>query len=109
VSGLIGCTFPHKGLESSPSPDAKSAYHVEDIATAHVRLEGGLWMTLNLASRAAKADTDWASSCTAASHGSSRRCGEAPPTVAEEGLTIQAITDAVYASAESGREIVLHK
>jgi predicted dehydrogenase len=149
VSGSIGRVFPHKGLESSPSREATSAYDVEDTATAHVRLDGGPWLTLDVAWRADRAepaygyeivgelgtarfdpmsllvqrgaaldeladastaDTDWASSVHRgiAEVVAALRRGDAPPTVVEQALTVQAITDAVYASAESGREIVLH-
>jgi predicted dehydrogenase len=148
VSGSVGRVFPHKGLESSPSAEATRAYDVEDTATAHVRLDGGLWLTLDVAWRADRAepaygyeivgelgtarfdplsllvqrdgelveladasmaDTDWASSV---HRGIARvvaalRRGEVPPTVVEEALTIQAVTDAVYASAGAGREVVL--
>jgi predicted dehydrogenase len=148
VSGSLGRTFPHKGLESSPGPEATSAYDVEDIATAHVRLEGGGWLTLDVAwsadraeplygyeivgelgtarfdplsllvrrdgelvelTAAGDADTDW---ITSVHRGvgevvAALRRGEAPPTPADHGLAIQAITDAVYRSAELGREVEL--
>jgi predicted dehydrogenase len=150
VSGSVGRTFPHKGLEGSPGPDATREYDVEDIASAHVRLEGGMWMTLDVvwsADRAApaygyeivgdrgtarfdplsvlvrregelvellagaEADTDWASSVhrgVAEVVGALRR-GEPPPTILEESLAIQAITDGIYASAAAGREIAIER
>jgi predicted dehydrogenase len=148
VSGSIGRAFPHKGLESSPSEEATRAYDVEDIAAAHVRLEGGIWMTLEVQWRADRAEpafgyeivgergtvcfdpmslrvqrvgelveltdgeepsADWAASVHrgVAEVVAALRRGEAPPTVVDESLAIQAITDAVYASAASGREIEL--
>jgi predicted dehydrogenase len=148
VSGSIGRVFPHKGRESSPSAEATRAYDVEDTATAHVRLDDGMWLTLDVAWRsdraepaygyeivgelgtarfdplsllvqrdgelveladASTADTDWASSVHRGIGAvvAALRRGETPPTAVEEGLTIQAITDGVYASAEAGREVVL--
>ena len=148
VSGSIGRVFPHKGLESSPSPEATRDYDVEDTASAHIRLEGGLWMTLDLSWRAdlaepsygyeivgelgtarfdplsllvqrggelveladpSGADTEWDPSVhrSVAQVVESLRRGEAPPALAEHGVTIQSIADALYASAEAGREVVL--
>jgi predicted dehydrogenase len=55
------------------------------------------------------ADTEWAASVHRgiAEVVAALQRGEEPETVVENGVTIQAITDAVYASAESGREVSL--
>jgi predicted dehydrogenase len=148
VSASVGRTFPLKGAEGSPSPEATLAYDVEDIASAHIRLAGGAWMTLDVAWSADRAeplygyeivgergtarfdplsllvrrdgelvelasedaaDTEWAASVHRgiAEVVAALQRGEEPETVVENGVTIQAITDAVYASAESGREVSL--
>jgi predicted dehydrogenase len=148
VSGSLARAFPHRGLESAPSEEAVRSYDVEDIASAHVRLEGGAWLSLDVQWRAdvrepafgyeivgqrgtarfdplsllvqrdgellefgdpSEADTDWPSSVHrgVAEVVAALRRGEAPPTLPEEGLIVQSITDALYASAQAGRESVL--
>lgn len=148
VSGSVARAFPHRGLESAPSAEAVRDYDVEDIASAHVRLEGDCWLSLDVQWRAdvgeaafgyeivgergtarfdplsllvqrdgalveladpADADTDWPSSVHrgVAEVVDALRRGEVPPTPAVQGLVVQSITDAVYASATAGREIIL--
>ncbi len=146
VSGSLARAFPHKGLESSPSAEATAAYDVEDIASAHVRLEGGMWMAVDVQWCAdlpearfsyeivgergtarfdplsllvqrdgelvelmedVQADVDWASSVHrgVAEVVAALGRGEPPPTIVEEALAVEAITDGLYVSAETGREV----
>jgi predicted dehydrogenase len=46
VSASAGTFFPRKRGRTAPSEAAAAAYDVEDIVSAHVRFEGGFWMTI---------------------------------------------------------------
>jgi predicted dehydrogenase len=46
VSASGRTVFPRKRANTAPTPEAASAFDVEDLVSAHVRFEDGFWMTV---------------------------------------------------------------
>jgi predicted dehydrogenase len=46
VSASAATVFPRKRRRTAPTAAAAAAYDVEDLISAHVRFEGGFWMTI---------------------------------------------------------------
>jgi predicted dehydrogenase len=154
VSASATTAFPLKRRWTAPTPEAAAAYDVEDLVSAHVRFEGGFWLTLEGAwvwdrpgwdysfelqaenallefdplrvTRESEGELldatprierpiDWAVDFPlsvgreiADVVGAVRE--SRPPVVRpEEALIVQAITDAVYRSAETGVEVQVER
>ncbi|MBI2941774.1 MAG: Gfo/Idh/MocA family oxidoreductase [Chloroflexi bacterium] len=148
VSASMTTRFPASRGDSAPSPEVRATYDVEDLFSAHVRLAGERWLTLEGAwgydsladhygfdlsathgritfdplsviverdgkpvdvTPAGVADADWPRSVWAEIGDMvlAAREGHTSPTLVtpEQALTVQRIQDAIYQSAESGREV----
>ena len=150
VAGSTHKTFPLKRRETAPTPEARDAYDVEDIAAAHIRLSDGAtlmlegtWahereqshysfemicekgtLTLDPLSvlideegkivdrtpdefKTAAATDGWSESVSEeiARFVTAIRAGHAPSQSPREIRNLQCIQDAIYASAQSGREV----
>ncbi len=140
--------FPESRGTTAPSPEARAAYDVEDLVSAHVRLAGGRALTLEAAwcydilqprygfeliggrgllqfdplaliverdgapadvTPLGVADTDWGASVAREIDDvvDAVRHGRVPLVAAEQALTVQRLSDALYESAAAGREIQL--
>ena len=148
VAGSTHKTFPHKRRETAPTPEAREAYDVEDIAAAHVRLADGATLILEgtwaherkkshysfemicergtltldpvsvLVDEAGEivdrtpeefneAADGWGASVNRelARFATAIRTGSAPAQSPREIRNLQRIQDAIYESAQSGREV----
>jgi predicted dehydrogenase len=154
VSASATTVFPRKRRRTAPTPEAAAAYTVEDLVSAHVRFDGGFWMTVEGAwiwdrpgwdysfelqtedallefdplrvtveSEEGLVDAtpqterpiDWAVDFPLsvgreiADVVAAVRDGGPPVVKAEEALVVQAITDAIYRSAQTGAEVEVER
>jgi predicted dehydrogenase len=148
VSASMRRRFPERRGSTAPSSEAAAAHDVEDLLSAHVRLDGGMALTLEAAwaydalrsrygfelsgslgqlqfdplaviveengqpvdaTPRGVADTDWPASVRREIADVVRavREGRPPLVSASEALAVQRLTDALYKSGASGREVQL--